>query len=148
MAIHAPSLFGSFPLSVLYRHAPVGRGFSRDIHESATRALALKEATMSRIIRRVHQPGVYFVTTQTWQRRELFRKAALAEIVVNQLLDCRDRGFYQLHQFVHVRSPAHFANAWLRSLAEAGPADDQGRLLAQDWHSTLYPLASLAAPLP
>jgi putative transposase len=62
---------------------------------------------MSRIIRRIHQAGVYFVTTQTWQRRELFRNVALAEIVVDQLLDCRDRGFYKLHQFVLMFNHLH-----------------------------------------
>jgi len=62
---------------------------------------------MSRIIRRVHQPGVYFVTTLTWQRRELFRRNDLAEIVVKQLLDCRDRGFYKLHQFVLMYDHLH-----------------------------------------
>jgi putative transposase len=62
---------------------------------------------MSRIVRRVHQAEVYFVTTQTWQRSELFRKDALAEIVVKQLLECRERGFYKLHQFVVMYDHLH-----------------------------------------
>jgi putative transposase len=61
---------------------------------------------VSRILRRVHQAGVYFVTSHTWQRRELFRQTGPAEIVVHQLLDCRDRGYYRLHAFVLM--PDHF----------------------------------------
>jgi putative transposase len=55
---------------------------------------------MSRIVRRVKQPGVYFVTTDTWQRRRLFLKPEPAEILIEQLNDCRDRGFFKLHAFV------------------------------------------------
>jgi putative transposase len=55
---------------------------------------------MSRIARRVKQPGVYFVTTDTWQRRKLFQKAELAKIVLEQIFECRKRGFYKLHAFV------------------------------------------------
>jgi REP-associated tyrosine transposase len=61
---------------------------------------------VSRIQRRVRQAGVYFVTSHTWQRRELFREAAPAEIVVQQLVDCRNRGYYKLHAFVLM--PDHF----------------------------------------
>jgi putative transposase len=61
---------------------------------------------VSRIQRRVHQAGVYFVTSHTWQRRELFRQNGPAEIAVQQLLSCRDRGFYKLHAFVLM--PNHF----------------------------------------
>jgi putative transposase len=57
-------------------------------------------------VRRVRQAGVYFVTSHTWQRRELFRQNDSAEIVVQQLLGCRDRGYYRLHAFVLM--PNHF----------------------------------------
>lgn len=62
---------------------------------------------MSLIARRVKQPGVYFVTTDTWQRRQLFVKADVARIVINQLLDCRERGFYKLHAFVVMPEHLH-----------------------------------------
>jgi putative transposase len=62
---------------------------------------------MGRIVRRIHQAGVYFVTTHTWQRRELFQQIAPAEIVVQQLLSCRDRGFYKLYEFVLMREHLH-----------------------------------------
>jgi len=46
------------------------------------------------------------VTSHTWQRRELFRQSGPAEIVVQQLVECRDRGYYKLHAFVLM--PDHF----------------------------------------
>jgi len=62
---------------------------------------------MSRIPRRVKQPGVYFITTDTWQRRLLFLKPDPARIVLEQILDCRDRGFYKLHAFVLMPEHLH-----------------------------------------
>jgi putative transposase len=62
---------------------------------------------MSRIVRRVHQAGVYFVTTHTWQRRALFQKDAAAQVLLAQILSCRDRGFYDLHAFVIMPDHLH-----------------------------------------
>lgn len=62
---------------------------------------------MSRIARRVKQPGVYFVTTDTWQRRKLFQKAELAKIVLEQIFECRKRSFYKLHAFVLMPEHLH-----------------------------------------
>jgi putative transposase len=62
---------------------------------------------VGRIIRRVKQAGVYFVTTDTWQKRALFAKAATAQVVLEQLLSCRDRGFYKLHAFVVMPDHLH-----------------------------------------
>ena len=62
---------------------------------------------MSRIARRVHQAGVYFVTTDTWERRPIFAKPKTAQIVLEQLLDCHDRGFYKLHAFVIMPDHIH-----------------------------------------
>ena len=62
---------------------------------------------MSRIARRVRQPGVYFVTSQTWQRRTLFSKPEVAQILLEQILDCRERGFYKLHAFVIMPDHVH-----------------------------------------
>ncbi len=70
-------------------------------------ALAPEGSNMSRITRRIHQAGVDFVTTHTWQRRELFRHDQPAEIVVQQLLECRERGFYLLHEFVLMPEHLH-----------------------------------------
>jgi putative transposase len=70
-------------------------------------ALAPEVQRMARIARRVRQSGVYFVTTDTWQRRQLFLKSDPARIVLEQLLDCRERGFYKLHAFVIMPEHLH-----------------------------------------
>ena len=62
---------------------------------------------MGRIARRVHQAGVYFVTTDTWEKHLLFINTALANIVVEQIISCRDRGFYKLHAFVLMPDHLH-----------------------------------------
>ena len=40
------------------------------------------------------------MTTDTWQKHPLLINAALANIVVEQILSCWDRGFYKLRGFV------------------------------------------------
>src|ERR1700735_1847340 len=62
---------------------------------------------MSRIARRVKQPGVYFITTDTWQRREIFRNPDPARIVVEQITECHERKFYGLHAFVLMPNHLH-----------------------------------------
>jgi putative transposase len=62
---------------------------------------------VGRIARRVRQAGVYFVTADTWQKHPLFINTALANIVVEQMLSCRDRGFYKLHAFVVMPDHLH-----------------------------------------
>src|SRR5258707_693805 len=62
---------------------------------------------MSRIVRRVKQAGVYFVTTDTWQRRQLFLKPELAAILMDQLQDCRSREFFKLHAFAIMPDHLH-----------------------------------------
>jgi putative transposase len=61
---------------------------------------------MTHISHRVRQAGVYFVTSRTWNSRALFAKPEVAQILLDQLLDCRQRGFYKLHPFVIM--PDHF----------------------------------------
>ena len=70
-------------------------------------ALAPEGADVGRIARRVRQAGVYFVTTDTWQKHPVFINTALANIVVEQILSCRDRGFYKLHAFVLMPDHLH-----------------------------------------
>src|ERR1700687_3988887 len=70
-------------------------------------ALAPEGADVGRIARRVRQAGVYFVTTDTWQKHPLFISTALANIVVEQKLSCRDREFYKLHAFVLMPDHLH-----------------------------------------
>ncbi len=62
---------------------------------------------MAIIARRVRQAGVYFVTTDTWERHAVFINTALANIVVEQIVSCRDRGYYKLHAFVLMPEHLH-----------------------------------------
>jgi len=71
------------------------------------RALAPEGADVGRIARRVRQPGVYFVTTDTWQKHPLFINTTLADIVVEQIVICRNREFYRLHAFVVMPDHLH-----------------------------------------
>jgi putative transposase len=51
-------------------------------------------------------PGAtYFVTTDTWQRRALFRNEVIATIVENSIFHYRDEGNYLVHR--HVVMPDH-----------------------------------------
>jgi putative transposase len=61
---------------------------------------------MPHIIRRVRQAVIYFVTSRTWNSRPLFKKPEAAQILLEQIMNCRDRGFYKLHPFVIM--PDHF----------------------------------------
>jgi putative transposase len=52
------------------------------------------------------QPGAtYFVTTDTWQRRGLFRNTAIASLVEDAIFRYRDQGSYLVHR--HVVMPDH-----------------------------------------
>jgi putative transposase len=52
-------------------------------------------------------PGrTYFISSATWERRELFRVPRVAEILVQRVLACREKGAFLLHEFVVM--PNHF----------------------------------------
>ena len=61
---------------------------------------------MSRLPHRTRTGWTYFISSATWERRELFRVPQVAEILVQRILACRDKGAYQLHEFVVM--PDHF----------------------------------------
>ena len=61
---------------------------------------------MSKPPHRILPGGTYFVSSATWERCELFRVLKIAEILVQRILACRDKGAYQLHEFVVM--PNHF----------------------------------------
>ena len=61
---------------------------------------------MSKLPHRTGPGRTYFVSSATWERRELFRVPQVAEILVQRILACRDKGAYQLHEFVVM--PNHF----------------------------------------
>ena len=73
----------------------------------ARRALAPGGAKVAKIARRVRQAGVYFVTTDTWERHALFVNSLIASIIVEQIVSCRDRGFYKLHAFAIMPEHLH-----------------------------------------
>jgi REP-associated tyrosine transposase len=62
---------------------------------------------VAKIVRRIRQAGVYFVTMDTWERHAVFINTDLAKIVVEQIVSCRDRGFYKLHAFVLMPEHLH-----------------------------------------
>src|ERR1700722_6121932 len=85
----------------------VGHGFSRAGRRFIVRALAPGGARVAIIARRVRQAGVYFVTTDTWERHALFIHNVMAGIVVDHMVSCRDRGFYKLHAFTLMLEHLH-----------------------------------------
>ncbi len=61
---------------------------------------------MSRPKHRIRAAGAYFVTAETWQRRQIFIKESAARIFIETLLDYRQKGAFLLHDFVLM--PDHF----------------------------------------
>ncbi|HVP44323.1 MAG TPA: transposase [Terriglobales bacterium] len=59
------------------------------------------------IPQRVHNFGTYFVSTQTWQRRNLFRTDELAQLLIDTVVGYRDRGRFLLHEFVIMPNHLH-----------------------------------------
>lgn len=51
-------------------------------------------------------PGIYFVTSRTWESRKLFVKDEVCGIFVDSVLRYRDKGTFPLHAFVLM--PDHF----------------------------------------
>ena len=61
---------------------------------------------MSKLPHRTGPGRTYFISSATWERRELFRVPDVAEILDQRIVACRDKGAYQLHEFVVM--PDHF----------------------------------------
>ena len=55
---------------------------------------------------RVHNFGTYFITAQTWERRDLFHSEKLAKLFLETLYHYRSDFKYLLHEFVLM--PNHF----------------------------------------
>ena len=62
---------------------------------------------MARPKHRTKSGATYFVTTNTWQRREIFRKATAAEVVEQKICEYRDKGFYHVHCYVVMPEHLH-----------------------------------------
>ena len=61
---------------------------------------------MSKLPHRISPWQTYFVSSATWERRELFRVPQTAEMLIQRILACRERNAYLLHEFVVM--PDHF----------------------------------------
>ena len=62
---------------------------------------------MGELIHRTAPACTYFVTTKAWQNRALFSVTQVAEILLERLMSCRDRGDYLLHEFVIMPDHLH-----------------------------------------
>lgn len=56
---------------------------------------------------RVHNFGTYFVSTQTWQRRDPFQTEELSRLLVETIMRYRDAGKFLLHEFVVMPNHLH-----------------------------------------
>jgi putative transposase len=57
---------------------------------------------------RASRPGTFFVTTATYNRRQLFQTSANAELFIETLQHYRRAGHYKLHAFVVMPDHVHF----------------------------------------
>jgi len=62
---------------------------------------------MGKLVHRTGADSTYFVTTDAWQKRSVFQVPETAEIVVQRILACRERGAYLLHEFVLMPDHLH-----------------------------------------
>ena len=54
-----------------------------------------------------HSDRTFFVTSVTWQRRELFRREKTARLFLETLFAYRERGIFQLYEFVLMPDHLH-----------------------------------------
>ncbi len=59
----------------------------------------------------------FFVTSVTWERRPLFRSERAAKLYLETMFDYRDRGFFQLYEFVIMPDHIHLMLAPKPTLA-------------------------------
>src|SRR5208337_713661 len=62
---------------------------------------------MGRLAHRTGEGWTYFVTTKSWENVFWFKVIKAAAIVVEKVLDCRDKGDYLLHDFVLMPNRLH-----------------------------------------
>src|SRR5215472_17010062 len=62
---------------------------------------------MARPKHRTEPSGTYFVTTNTWERRAIFRKPEWANIVERKVFEHRDKGEYLVHHYVIMPDHLH-----------------------------------------
>lgn len=61
---------------------------------------------MGRTQHRVKPAGTYFITIDSWAGRQLF-KGEIAEVLTDQVLQCREKGYYLLHEFCVMPNHLH-----------------------------------------
>lgn len=61
---------------------------------------------MGRTQHRVKSAGTYFITIDSWAGRQLF-KGEVAEVVSDQLVQCRTKGYFVLHEFCVMPNHLH-----------------------------------------
>jgi putative transposase len=62
---------------------------------------------MSKLPHRTGPGYTYFISSVTWERRELFRVPKVAEILVQRIIASCEKGAYQLHEFVVMLNHFH-----------------------------------------
>ncbi len=62
---------------------------------------------MGRLTHRTAPGCTYFVTTKTWENRAIFQVEENANILIQCMLEYRDRGAYLLHEFVVMPNHLH-----------------------------------------
>ncbi len=62
---------------------------------------------MARPKHRITPGATYFVTANTWQRREVFRNPEAAQLIVRKLFEYRDRGEFLVHAFIVMPDHIH-----------------------------------------
>lgn len=62
---------------------------------------------MGRLTHRMSPGWTYFVTTKAWQNMPLFQVQETANVVVNKILEYRQKGNYLLHEFVLMPNHLH-----------------------------------------
>ena len=62
---------------------------------------------MGRLAHRTRPGCTYFVTTDAWHKRAVFRVTEVAELVCSRIVACRDQGAYSLHAFVLMPDHLH-----------------------------------------
>ncbi|MGH9789255.1 MAG: REP-associated tyrosine transposase [Candidatus Acidiferrales bacterium] len=61
---------------------------------------------MGRTQHRIRPPGTYFITVDCWGSRQLL-KGEVAETLSDQVLQCRSKGYYLLHEFCVLPNHLH-----------------------------------------
>lgn len=61
---------------------------------------------MGRTQHRIRPAGTYFITINCWGGRQIL-KGEVAEILTGQILQCREKGYYSLHEFCVMPNHLH-----------------------------------------